>query len=81
MTQKNKRLRNVRNGILSVLTALAGCAGIFCLLPRKLSYAAIFAVLAAAFLALGGSAMAALQKEKCRSPVCLALTVLSLIHI
>ena len=53
MTQKNKRLRNVRNGILSVLTALAGCAGIFCLLPRKLSYAATFAVLAAAFLALG----------------------------
>ena len=49
MTQKNKRLRNVRNGILSVLTALAGCAGIFCLLPRKLSYAATFAVLAAAF--------------------------------
>lgn len=75
MTQKNRRLRNVRNGILSVLTALAGCAGIFCLLPRKLSYAAIFAVLAAAFLALGGSAMAALQKEKRRSPVCLALTV------
>ena len=75
MTQKNKRLRNVRNGILSVLTALAGCAGIFCLLPRKLSDAATFAVLAAAFLALGGSAMAALQKEKRRSPVCLALTV------
>ena len=75
MTQKNRRLRNVRNGILSVLTALAGCAGIFCLLPRKLSYAATFAVLAAAFLALGGSAMAALQKEKRRSPVCLALTV------
>ncbi len=49
MTQKNRRLRNVRNGILSVLTALAGCAGIFCLLPRKLSYAATFAVLAAAF--------------------------------
>ena len=37
MTQKNRRLRNVRNGILSVLTALAGCAGIFCLLPRKLA--------------------------------------------
>ena len=75
MTQKNRRLRNVRNGILSVLTALAGCAGILCLLPRKLSYAATFAVLAAAFLVLGGSAMAALQKEKRRSPVCLALTV------
>ena len=75
MTQKNRHLRNVRNGILSVLTALAGCAGILCLLPRKLSYAATFAVLAAAFLVLGGSAMAALQKEKRRSPVCLALTV------
>ena len=62
MTQKNKRLRNVRNGILSVLTALAGCAGILCLLPRKLSYAATFAVLAAGFLARGGSALAALQK-------------------
>ena len=41
MTQKNKRLRNVRNGILSVLTALAGCAGILCLLPRKLSRTSI----------------------------------------
>ena len=63
MTQKNKRLRNVRNGILSVLTALAGCAGIFCLLPRKLSYAVIFAVLAAAFLGLVLRGMSGLVKE------------------
>ena len=68
MTQKNKRLRNVRNGILSVLTALAGCAGILCLLPRKLSYAATFAVLAAAFLALGGSGEGVRHKEKLGSP-------------
>ena len=75
MIQKNKRLWKIKNGILSMLTALAGCTGIGCLLSRKVSYAATFAILFVAFLVSGGSAMAALRKGKHCSPICLTLTV------
>ena len=38
MTQKNKRLRNVRNGILSVLTALAGDICLITVITKSLVY-------------------------------------------